>query len=110
MSAPTLPNAPTLADLQRYVSDMEAARGFDKDDILAKSISFIEEVGELFRALKKTYIRKQKGSTEQFDIPGEFADVLIYLCAMANRLDVDLEKAFREKEAKNAKREWVNVA
>lgn len=36
----------------------------------------------------------------------EIADILIMLCAVANRLDVDIEKAFRDKEALNHKREW----
>ena len=34
------------------------------------------------------------------------ADVLIYLLDLANVLGVDLEKAFREKEEINKKRNW----
>ena len=37
----------------------------------------------------------------------EIADMLIYLCAIANRLDIDIEQAFREKEEVNKKREWI---
>jgi NTP pyrophosphatase (non-canonical NTP hydrolase) len=34
------------------------------------------------------------------------ADCLIYLCAIANRYGIDLEAAFRAKEAKNRERTW----
>ncbi len=39
------------------------------------------------------------GSVEE-----ELADVLIYLCAIANRLDIDLELALRKKEKINEQR------
>jgi NTP pyrophosphatase (non-canonical NTP hydrolase) len=35
------------------------------------------------------------------------ADVLIYVCAIANRLGVNLEEALRRKEALNETRAWV---
>jgi len=31
---------------------------------------------------------------------------LIYICAIANRFDIDLEEAFRKKEEVNKKRNW----
>ncbi len=45
---------------------------------------FIEEVGELATALH---------GTEQANKEEEFADVLAWLCTLANINDVDLEKA-----------------
>jgi len=39
-------------------------------------------------------------------IEEELADIIIYLCSIANRLDIDLEKAFRDKEEVNKKRVW----
>jgi len=36
----------------------------------------------------------------------ELADILIYLCSIANRLDIDLERAFRDKEEVNKQRTW----
>ena len=36
----------------------------------------------------------------------ELADILIYVCAIANRYDIDLEKAFRDKEVINHQRVW----
>jgi len=48
---------------------------------------FIEEVGELATALHGT----DKGEKE-----GEFADVLAWLCTLANINDVDLEEALKK--------------
>ena len=45
---------------------------------------FVEEVGELATALAS----QDKANTEE-----EFADVLAWLCTLANITDVDLEKA-----------------
>ena len=36
----------------------------------------------------------------------EIVDVLNYLLAIANRLDIDVEAAFREKNARNLERTW----
>ena len=37
----------------------------------------------------------------------ELADVLIFICAIANRLDIDLEDALRRKEQLNETRSWT---
>ncbi len=39
----------------------------------------------------------------------ELADVLIYICSIANRSGIDLEQAFRDKEDVNKKRTWENA-
>ena len=41
-----------------------------------------------------------------FDLAGEMADVLSYFMELANKLEVDLESAYREKEKQNAQRAW----
>ena len=40
-------------------------------------------------------------------VADELADVLIFLCSIANRYDVDLEAAFRDKEVLNKSRTWT---
>lgn len=101
---PILPPTPSLGDLQRYVDQMEAERGFTDQGVIEKCLLLGEEVGELFKA-----VRTAEGM--KIDVPGgdighELADVMIYLCAIANRCGVDLEDAFRSKEAKNETRTW----
>ena len=101
---PSLPENPTLGDLQVYVAALEVERGFAKQSARDKCLLLGEEVGELFKA-----IRTAEGLS--VDVPGgdighELADVLIYLGAIANRFDIDLETAFREKEEINKRRSW----
>jgi NTP pyrophosphatase (non-canonical NTP hydrolase) len=56
----------------------------------------VEEVGELATALHKA--AGEGGDTSGDDDPaGEFADVLAWLCTLANINGVDLEEAIRRK-------------
>ena len=57
---------------------------------------FIEEVGELATALQKAagQGRETSGSA---DLEQEFADVLAWLCTLANINDIDLAQAVRKK-------------
>lgn len=96
----------TLKNLQVYVNELEHERGFIEQDVLQKCLLLGEELGELFKAIRKSEnIRTDQNSTT-FHVGEELADILIYLCAIANRYDIDLEDAFREKEEINKKRIW----
>ncbi len=57
---------------------------------------FIEEVGELATALHKCAGQGQATSGGE-DVEGEFADVLAWLCTLANINGVDLAHAVRKK-------------
>lgn len=103
-----IPYNPNLAQLQAYQSQICQERGWDKTSDLESFLLFSEEVGELAKAIRK---RKElfieKGTSSKTDgIAEEMADVFSYLLELANRFEVDLEQAYREKEAANAKREW----
>lgn len=57
---------------------------------------FVEEVGELATALHKA--AGEGGATSGGeDLPGEFADVLAWLCTLANINGIDLAEAVRAK-------------
>jgi NTP pyrophosphatase (non-canonical NTP hydrolase) len=75
----------TIAQFQQRIRDIYFAkdngRGMD-----ATFVWFVEEVGELARALKR-------GSAQ--DQMQEFADVLAWLTTLANIAGVDLEEAAR---------------
>jgi NTP pyrophosphatase (non-canonical NTP hydrolase) len=101
-----LPSAPRLHDLQKYVADLEVERGFARQDALQKCLLLGEEVGELFKAVRKATRMGIDPNTAVGPLAGELADVLIYICCIANRFGVDLEQAFRDKEEQNAKRTW----
>lgn len=104
----TLPEKPQLADLQQYMRDVCAERGWDQNNHLELFLLFSEEVGELAKAMRKhigLYDEAAKAH-RRFDLEEEFADVLGYLLDLANHFNIDLETAFRKKEAINAQREW----
>ena len=96
----------TLSNLQIYVDELEKERGFKKETILQKCLLLGEEVGELFKAIRKTEKIGIDNNSQVFNIEEELADILIYLCAIANRCNIDIEKAFRAKEEINKKRKW----
>jgi NTP pyrophosphatase (non-canonical NTP hydrolase) len=104
---PTLPPNAKLADLQAYVAEMEVERDFAASSVLQQCLLLGEEVGELFKSVRKSHAGMRLASPAYDGQPqDELADVLILVCAIANRLGVDLEQAFRDKERRNAVRVW----
>jgi NTP pyrophosphatase (non-canonical NTP hydrolase) len=103
---PELNQNPTLANFQKYVAELETERGFAHQTIIDKCLLLGEEVGELFKAVRKSEGLAVDENSSFTEIGDELTDILIYLCAVANRKGIDLEKAFREKEEKNKKRTW----
>ncbi|MBU8893606.1 MAG: hypothetical protein KOO66_12580 [Bacteroidales bacterium] len=102
-----LKSNPTLKDYQDYVKNLELERGFEHQDVLQKCLLLGEEVGELFKAVRKMQsIRIDKQNSKITSVEEELADILIYVCAIANRYNIDLEKAFLDKEEVNKKRVW----
>ena len=76
-----------IREFQKLIEDTylekDASRG-----LAGTFMWFVEEVGELSRALKKTDAQNLKE---------EFADVLAWLSTLASIAGVDLEKASEEK-------------
>ena len=101
-----LKEKPTIADFQQYVRDMVKERGFKDENISQIFMLFLEECGEMAKAARKRAKIKTDANSKTFDIDHEIADVFIYLLDIANHFDIDLEKAFREKEDINKKRKW----
>jgi NTP pyrophosphatase (non-canonical NTP hydrolase) len=103
---PLDPSQP-LDEIQRYVATMEIERGFADRDVLSQCLLLGEEVGEVFKAVRK---RQQLGidpNSHVGSIDEELADVLIYVCSIANRYGIDLDEALRRKEARNEQRSWA---
>lgn len=97
---------PTLKDIQEYVRELEKQRGFSEDPTLQKCLLLGEEIGELFKAIRKSEKLKIDEKSTFTSIEEELADIIIYLASIANRYDIDLENAFRNKEEINKKRNW----
>ena len=103
---PFLKQKPTLSDFQQYVRELEDERGFANENVLQKCLLFGEEVGELFKAIRKQQNIKIDNNSKYDSIDEELADIVIFVCSIANRYEIDLEKAFRDKEEINKKRVW----
>lgn len=84
-----MPKPLSLAEFQRHVSGRyeatDRARGTPRTFLW-----FVEEVGELATALNGE-------PPDRANVEEEFADVLAWLCTLANINDVDLEAAARRK-------------
>jgi NTP pyrophosphatase (non-canonical NTP hydrolase) len=106
MSNLHLKEKPTLADYQKYIAEMVKERGFEKETVPEIFMLFLEECGEMAKAVRKASNMKTDKNSEQFKLEGEVADVFSYLLDICNHMGVDLEKAFRDKEEINKKRTW----
>jgi len=106
MRHPQLKKNPTISDFQNYVAEMVKKRGFDKETLPEIFMLFLEECGELAKASRKIHGLKSDNKSQEYILNHEAADVFIYLLDICNHLDIDLEKAFREKEKYNTKRIW----
>ena len=77
----------TIAAFQKHISDryekVDRKRGWPKTFAY-----FIEEVGELATALTQN---------DHANLEEEFADVIAWLCTLANISDVDLSEAVQRK-------------
>jgi len=97
---------PTLRNIQEYVAKMEKARGFSKESAIQKCLLLGEEIGELFKSVRKAEKVHTDVKAKITSVADELADILIYISALANKFKIDLETAFRNKEEGNKKREW----
>ena len=96
-----------MSEYQRYVARLEEMKGWQDADLVRNCFLMGEEVGELYAAVR----RLERSSTSErsqvvAQVGEEIVDVMNYLFAIANRLGIDLEEAFREKNRANQHRTW----
>jgi NTP pyrophosphatase (non-canonical NTP hydrolase) len=111
-----LPSNANMKDYQRYIDQLEHLHGWEKVDLVHNCFLMGEEVGELFKGVRKYLKYAQEESTtdqqqsnmaqNKENIAEEIVDVFNYLLAIANRLEIDVEQAFIDKNTKNQKRTW----
>lgn len=99
-----LKTQPFLKDIQEYIQKGAEELGFDKLDALQRCLMLGEEVGELFKSIRKYEKITVDKSSKVSSIQNELADVLLQTCAVANYFKIDLEKAFTEKQKKDTGR------
>ena len=101
-----MPAGATLGELQRYIEREAKKRGFAHQTALQKCLILGEEVGELFKAVRKEEKMPVGEHSQVGTISEELADVLMYVCTIASFYGVDLEKAFRDKDKIHSTRVW----
>jgi len=99
---------PELKDYQAHVKAFCEANGWTKNSPTELFLLFMEEVGELAKAMrnKQDLYQEEAKKHKKFELEEEFADVFGYLLDLANYYNIDLEKAYRMKHAINEKRQW----
>ena len=105
----TLRAGASMQEYQEYIHQLDAMHGWSDASTVRKCFLMGEEVGELFKAIR-ILDRMPHSAPERpraIDNAGEeIVDVFNYLLALANRLDIDLEDAFRRKNRRNQSRSW----
>lgn len=96
----------TLPEYQKLISELVVSRGFEKETVAEVFMLLLEEAGEFAKAARKATGVKVDKESRVHDLHEEAADVFWLLIDLCNRLNIDLEKAFREKELKNQSRNW----
>ena len=98
-----------INEIQSYIKKVMEVRGFNKEKSSDKILLLVEEVGELAKAIRKNENNLGIDKTKEYNyssIESEIADVFIVLLSICDILNIDLLKAFLNKEEENIKRIW----
>jgi len=97
----------SVAEIQKYIDDMKRDRKFDGISIEREMMLFLEELGELAKAIRKS-TKGRLDANKKYDttVDEELADCFIYLLSIANMSNIDVFKAFKDKERRNCERIW----
>ena len=99
----------SINEIQSYIKEVMQIRGFNKEKSSDKILLLVEEVGELAKAIRKNENNLGIDKTKEYNyssIESEIADVFIVLLSICDILNIDLLKAFLDKEEENIKRIW----
>ena len=100
----------SINEIQNYIKKIMEIRGFNKEKSSDKILLLVEEVGELAKAIRKNEKKLGIDKTKEYNyssIESEIADLLIVLLSICDILNIDLFKAFLDKEEENIKRIWL---
>ena len=99
----------SMREYQDYIHQLDALHGWLAATPARKCFLMGEEVGELFKAIRTLDGLPEGDPRTPAAIANageEIVDVFNYLLAIANRLGIDVEEAFREKNRRNQHRSW----
>jgi len=92
------------SEFQNYVKEFSKIKGFDTSTIEQRMLYLMTEVGELSKEVLSVSFdpdaeRKENLGYEMYDVVWNIFD-------LANKLDIDLEQAFKKKKEINDNRMW----
>ena len=90
----------TLEEVQEYIRKVIEIRGFSNQSIEQAMLLLTEEIGELAKAIRKekTTMSIDNNKIRNYDtIESEVADVLIVLCTICNKLNINLFSSLKYK-------------
>lgn len=93
------------AQFQQYVRDYSKEKGFDTSSIEQRMLYLMTEVGELSKEVLA--VSFDHAAKKKENLGFEMYDVVWNIFDLANKLDIDLEQAFKQKMEINEKRTWM---
>ena len=102
-----LNNSSNLNDIQNYITEMMKVNNFNNTP-LELFCYLTEELGELAKEIRKCEKNMDMDLNKTYNscLEHELADCFIYLLAICNQYNIDLFKAFQNKEKINLERDW----
>jgi len=96
----------SLLELQRYVSELCEERGFGEEAVSQKFMLLAEEVGEFAKAARKQAGLAVATDAQHQDLNEEAGDVLTIFLDLCNKLEINVDEAFRRRQETNQTRTW----
>lgn len=87
----------TISEIQAAIWAHKLVKGFNTTSVELEFCLLTEELGEAIKAWRR----------DPAELPGELADVFIYVASLAQMHGIDLGQAVVDKMAVNAGREYV---
>ncbi|EEM70781.1 pyrophosphatase [Bacillus thuringiensis serovar andalousiensis BGSC 4AW1] len=82
-----------IVEFQRYVLNFSKEKGFQDTTIEERAMYTMAELGELAEVI----LKRDKIQDSKREIGLEMFDVIWNVCDLANKLEIDLEKALKKK-------------
>ncbi|MNC17168.1 MazG nucleotide pyrophosphohydrolase domain protein [compost metagenome] len=92
------------SEFQQYVREFSEVKGFDTSTIEQRMLYLMTEVGELAKEVLSVSFHPD--AERKANLGHEMYDVVWNIFDLANKLDIDLEKAFNEKKVISDLRNW----
>ncbi|WP_242218564.1 MazG nucleotide pyrophosphohydrolase domain-containing protein [Bacillus cereus group sp. BfR-BA-01380] len=97
-----------ISALQREVREFSKNKGFENATIEERTLFLVTEIGEVVQEVLKISSKPDSDhiNERKEQLGFEIYDVVWNLFDLANKLDIDLEDAFRKKGEINKYRHW----